>query len=145
MIRYAAAIGVAITLAWYGTVSSRAAAGGALQTAAAAAGQPTARVSRAVVSTTSESAAVLAAEGSASWCERLTSLTIPDVKVVAAKVIAAGAFTPSGASGRQPLNVSAFCQVNAVASPTPDSHIRCCRPPTGGDGNEPRPVTSPER
>ena len=31
------------------------------------------------------------------------------------------------------------------ASPTPDSHIRCCRPPTGGDGNEPRPVTSPER
>ncbi len=55
-------------------------------------------------------------------CEKLTGLTIPDVTIAAAATVAAGSFTTPGM--RQPAELPAFCRVQGVESPTPDSHIQ---------------------
>jgi len=53
-------------------------------------------------------------------CASLTRLTIQDVTMTRAADVPAGRFSPPG--GR-PLTVPAFCRVEAVASPSPDSSI----------------------
>jgi len=55
-------------------------------------------------------------------CENLAVLTIPDVTVHAAAMVAAGSFTPPGAQAA--LTLPAFCRVEATARPTGDSEIR---------------------
>src|SRR4029077_7921795 len=52
----------------------------------------------------------------------LAALTIPNVTVRSATAVAAGAFTPPGAS--TVLTVPAFCRVEATARPTSDSDIK---------------------
>src|SRR6478736_8317328 len=61
-----------------------------------------------------------AAAGTA--CANLASLTIPNVTVNAATVIAAGPFTTPGAQA--PMTLPAFCRVEATARPTSDSEIK---------------------
>jgi len=55
-------------------------------------------------------------------CSALVALTIPDVTVNAATIVAAGGFTPPNA--QQALTVPAFCRVEATARPTSDSEIK---------------------
>jgi feruloyl esterase len=62
----------------------------------------------------------VASQGTA--CADLTGLTIPDVVVTAAALVAAGPFTPPGATAS--LTLPAFCRVEATARPTSDSEIR---------------------
>lgn len=54
-------------------------------------------------------------------CARLTRLVLPDMAVVAATEVPAGPFTP--VAGAKDLSVPAFCRVQAVATPVPDSRI----------------------
>jgi feruloyl esterase len=54
-------------------------------------------------------------------CTALSGLVIADVTISAAANISAGDFTADGA--RHTLTVPAFCRVQAVARPTPDSEI----------------------
>jgi feruloyl esterase len=54
-------------------------------------------------------------------CEKLASMTLPDVAIRSAGVIAAGSFTPPGMTSS--LEVPAFCRIEAVAKPVPDSEI----------------------
>ena len=54
-------------------------------------------------------------------CAGLAALRIPDVRVTRATFMPAGPFTPPGA--RSALTLPAFCRVEAVATPTPDSVI----------------------
>ena len=61
-----------------------------------------------------------AASGTA--CANLAALTIPDVVVNAASLVAAGAFTPPGSAAA--LTLPAFCRVEATARPTNDSQIK---------------------
>jgi feruloyl esterase len=51
-------------------------------------------------------------------CEQLTSLAIPNVTVSSAIAVPAGSITLGRA-----FTVPAFCRVQALAAPTPDSHI----------------------
>ena len=55
-------------------------------------------------------------------CANLASLTIPNVTVNAATVVAAGPFTTPGA--QTPMTLPAFCRVEATARPTSDSEIK---------------------
>jgi feruloyl esterase len=71
--------------------------------------------------------AIAAAEDS---CQKLNTLTIPDVKIIFAQPVNAGDFAgPPTPNGSRDLtapykHVPAFCRVVAVAKPTPDSEIR---------------------
>src|SRR5687768_8776727 len=51
-------------------------------------------------------------------CEKLTELTIPDVRIAAASITGPGVFEPSPS-----LTVPAMCRVVAIATPTPQSQI----------------------
>ena len=51
-------------------------------------------------------------------CEKLTELTIPDVRIAAASITGPGVFGPSPT-----LAVPAMCRVVAIATPTPQSQI----------------------
>jgi feruloyl esterase len=55
-------------------------------------------------------------------CDKLAAMTAPDFKITASKAVAAGPFTPPGAKAA--LDLPAFCRVQAIATPTPDSDIR---------------------
>jgi feruloyl esterase len=55
-------------------------------------------------------------------CDKLAAMTAPDFKITASKAVAAGPFTPPGAKAA--LDLPAFCRVQAIATPTPDSEIR---------------------
>jgi feruloyl esterase len=55
-------------------------------------------------------------------CANLAALTIPNVTVNGATMVAAGSFSPTG--GAQGMAVPAFCRVEATARPTSDSEIR---------------------
>src|SRR5262245_15013923 len=55
-------------------------------------------------------------------CANLAALTIPNVTVRAANVVAAGAFTPPGATAA--MTLPSFCRVEATARPTSDSEIK---------------------
>jgi feruloyl esterase len=61
-----------------------------------------------------------AAPGTA--CPNLAALTIPDVMVNGASLVAAGPFTPPGSVVA--LALPAFCRVEATARPTSDSQIK---------------------
>ena len=58
----------------------------------------------------------------AASCGDLAKLTLPNVSVVSAGPVAAGAFTPPGTKGK-PVTVPAFCRVELRAAPTADSDI----------------------
>jgi feruloyl esterase len=55
-------------------------------------------------------------------CANLAALTIPNVTVNAATAVAAGAFSPPGATA--PMTLPAFCRVEVTARPTSDSEIK---------------------
>ena len=61
-----------------------------------------------------------AAAGTA--CANLAALTIPNVTVNAAALVAAGPFTPPGS--QTAMTLPAFCRVEATARPTSDSEIK---------------------
>ena len=65
-----------------------------------------------------------AAAGTA--CANLAALTIPNVTVNAATLVAAGPFTPPGPQipGTNSSPLPAFCRVEATARPTSDSEIK---------------------
>jgi feruloyl esterase len=57
-------------------------------------------------------------------CDSLASLKLKDTTITSAKIVAAGAFTqPDGRGAAAYKNVPAFCRVQAVATPSADSHI----------------------
>lgn len=58
-------------------------------------------------------------------CASLTTLQLSNAKVTAATSIAAGVFKPPISPGAPPPNfpIPAFCRVEAIATPTSDSHI----------------------
>jgi feruloyl esterase len=56
-----------------------------------------------------------------STCEQLATLTIPDVKVASAELVAAGSF--SATPGGRGFSVPSFCRVALTASPSSDSMI----------------------
>jgi tannase/feruloyl esterase len=56
-----------------------------------------------------------------SACDKLVSMTIPNVEVRSATVVAAGQFLPPGST--QALTVPEFCRVQAIARPVADSEI----------------------
>ena len=62
----------------------------------------------------------------AATCESLTSLSLPNVTILMAQPVAAGAFTAPGRGGLVARfeNVPAFCRVQASLKPTSDSDIR---------------------
>src|SRR5262249_47531406 len=55
-------------------------------------------------------------------CAKLAALTIPNVVIRSASVIAAGGFTPPGS--RVEMQLPAFCRVEATARPASDSEIK---------------------
>lgn len=61
------------------------------------------------------------APAQAAGCARLTELTLPDMAVVAATDVPAGLLTPADVV--KAITVPAFCRVQAVATPVPDSRI----------------------
>ena len=74
--------------------------------------------------------AVLAAAPvvAATTCENLTSLKIANTTIRAAETVAAGGFVPNGGpadgqAGFDYKKVPAFCRVQGVIQPSPDSHI----------------------
>ena len=77
----------------------------------------------------------------ATACEKLASLALPNAKIDAAQMVAAGAFvppTPAGArGGANPYaNLPAFCRVTATLTPSGDSDIKTeiWLPATGWNG-----------
>jgi feruloyl esterase len=63
---------------------------------------------------------------SASACDAVASLKLPDTTITSAKAVAAGEFTPPGAGGRGGrgmADVPAFCQVHGIIAPTAHSQI----------------------
>ena len=57
-------------------------------------------------------------------CDSLSSLKLKDANVTSAKIVAAGAFTSSDGRGNAAYkDVPSFCRVQAVATPSADSHI----------------------
>jgi hypothetical protein len=54
-------------------------------------------------------------------CDKLVSMTIPNVALRSATVVAAGQFLPPGSTPA--LTVPEFCRVQAVARPVADSEI----------------------
>lgn len=65
---------------------------------------------------------VATAKSGGTACANLVSLTIPDVTINGATVVAAGGFTPPAA--QTAITVPAFCRVEATARPTGDSNIK---------------------
>ena len=65
---------------------------------------------------------VVTAAAAGTPCANLAAMTIPNVTINAATVIAAGGFTPPGVPSALPL--PSFCRVEATARPTSDSDIR---------------------
>jgi feruloyl esterase len=64
---------------------------------------------------------------SASSCESLSSLALPNTSIALAQVVPAGKFTPPGTSPetqQQFPELPAFCRVAATLTPSPDSDIR---------------------
>jgi feruloyl esterase len=59
--------------------------------------------------------------GANASCAALTALTIPHIRVTNATDVKAGPFVPPGSA--RPLTLPAFCRVEAVATPVPDSLI----------------------
>jgi feruloyl esterase len=57
-------------------------------------------------------------------CASLAALTIPNVTIRSATLMAAGPFTPSGAQTATTMTLPAFCRVEATARPTTDSEIK---------------------
>ncbi|HEY7292216.1 MAG TPA: tannase/feruloyl esterase family alpha/beta hydrolase [Vicinamibacterales bacterium] len=55
-------------------------------------------------------------------CANLAALTIPNVTIKSASLVAAGAFTPP--TSQTALTLPAFCRVEATARPTSDSDIK---------------------
>ena len=60
-------------------------------------------------------------QAQAAKCAGLTRLALPDMTVVAAADVPAGPFIP--ADGLKGVTVPAFCRVQAVAAPAPDSRV----------------------
>jgi feruloyl esterase len=58
------------------------------------------------------------AAGAGTPCEKLTELTIPDVRIIAASITEPGSLHASS-----PVTVPRMCRVVAVATPTPQSYI----------------------
>jgi feruloyl esterase len=56
-------------------------------------------------------------------CESLKSTQLPDTTLSAADVVTPGAFTGASARGFDYKKLPAFCRVQGVIAPTPDSHI----------------------
>ena len=79
---------------------------------------------------------------SAAMCESLASLSLPQTSVTSAETVAAGAFKQPGpilpGPGGFPSysSLPAFCRVQGVLTPTPDSHIEfeVWMPSTGWNG-----------
>lgn len=73
--------------------------------------------------------AAYAKMGSGAGCASLAAIRIPDARVVSAASIVAGQFTPPPGAPSVPglalrmARMPAFCRVEAVATPTPDSKI----------------------
>jgi len=68
--------------------------------------------------------ALLDAAGyAASTCESLTTLKLPATAIVAAVTVEPGAFAPPTGSPAAFKNLPAFCRVQGVSTPSPDSHI----------------------
>jgi pimeloyl-ACP methyl ester carboxylesterase len=55
-------------------------------------------------------------------CANLAALTIPNITIRAAALVAAGAFTPPGSQNS--MTLPAFCRVEATARPSSDSDIK---------------------
>jgi feruloyl esterase len=77
----------------------------------------------------------------ATSCEALKSTALPNTTIVAAEVVAPGAFSASGARSGAPVpadfqKLPAFCRVHGVAAPSADSHIEfeVWLPATGWNG-----------
>jgi feruloyl esterase len=64
----------------------------------------------------------LRAQGTGTPCDRLTALTIPDTRITGAAEVPAGPFVPPGEKSGPTL--PAFCRVEGMSTPTPDSAIR---------------------
>jgi feruloyl esterase len=62
------------------------------------------------------------ANGAGTPCQTLGALTIPNVTIRSATLVAAGAFTPPGA--QTAMTLPAFCRIEATAKPTSDSDIK---------------------
>jgi feruloyl esterase len=76
---------------------------------------------------------IFAAPVAATSCENVASLALPDGKITAATLVAAGAFTPPMGGGMMMggpgglavfKSAPAFCRVAATLTPTPDSDIK---------------------
>jgi tannase/feruloyl esterase len=59
----------------------------------------------------------------ATSCERLKSTKLTNVTITAANLVEAGAFTEASARGFDYKTLPAFCRVQAVSTPSTDSHI----------------------
>src|SRR5215813_7095462 len=66
--------------------------------------------------------AVTAIANGGTPCPNLAALTIPNVTIKSAAMVAAGPFTPPGA--QTAMTLPAFCRVEATARPTSDSDIK---------------------
>jgi len=69
-----------------------------------------------------------AAGPSSGACDGIAGLSVPDATIVSASAVGAGRFTPPPAPyapdlGERAARMPAFCRVQAVAMPTPDSRI----------------------
>jgi feruloyl esterase len=60
----------------------------------------------------------------AATCENLASLTLPQAKITAAQLVAAGAFTPPTGRPEPYRTVPEFCRVSATLVPSDDSDIK---------------------
>jgi feruloyl esterase len=64
----------------------------------------------------------------ATACEKLATLALPNAKIDAAQIVAAGAFVPPAGGGRGGTNafsnLPAFCRVTATLTPSSDSDIK---------------------
>jgi feruloyl esterase len=69
-------------------------------------------------------AATVAAPVFATSCDSLTSLSLPQAKVTAAKLVAAGAFVPPAGRPDPYKAVPEFCRVEATLAPSSDSDIK---------------------
>ena len=70
-------------------------------------------------------------------CETLSGLRLPHTTITLAKAVSAGQFTPSSSDApAHPFDVPAFCEVEGVITPTPDSDIKFAvwMPATGWNG-----------
>src|SRR5262245_54804073 len=65
---------------------------------------------------------VMRAASNGTACSNLAGLPIPTITVKSATAVAAGPFTPPGATTT--MTLPAFCRVEATARPTTDSEIK---------------------